>query len=257
MITNVQLIKMLLGLQLIDGTVTYLGEKKVTLTGSAITMHGNAKVELKWNDLDIETVKAYWPEFSALYNKQVMCVANNNEYLTELLSEAHSKVLKYMYSDVLDMRLITLVNGGHEYRIVATSIYSKDSLFVVNSTHLPQTDHHTCTPTMRVENICGDLTLRHVDDVDGMCVYALGLSAQELFEMLGFDLFHKVDFFGTVLKGREITRDSSIKRNDFAEIARMIYTSESLDAKYNRLIRALKCLGDDVPEKLNAVLTEL
>lgn len=257
MITNAQLIKMLLGLRLHDGGVAYLGGEKVTLTGLAITIHGDTTVDLKWDDINAEKVRAFWHIFSDLYNKPVMCVVDNNGYLTSLLNDSMSKSVRDEYSDVLCMRLITLVSAGYEYRIVSTPVDSEDSLFVVNRTHLPQTEYCICDPTMRVESVSGNLTLGHMDDVDGMCMCMSGLYVQELSEMLGFDLFDKVIMFGTVLGGRERTRGMSTKQTDFPEIAHIFYSSENSDTKYDRLIQGLKCLGDDIPDRLNAILESM
>lgn len=150
-----------------------------------------------------------------------------------------------------------MVNAGYEYRLVTNNLAGEDGLFVVNRAKLPETEHRTCVPNMRVQSACGELTVRRPTEVAGMCVYAYDLSTQELREMLGFDLFYKIVMFGITIKEGNQSCSTPVEQTDFAEIARMIYNTEDLDAKYDRLIQALKCLGEDVPDRLNAVLLEL
>ena len=256
MITNVQLIKTLLGLQMHDGGVTYLKGKRTEISDTGIVLCEDVDTHISWSDLNAQIIKTYWYELSSLYNKDVLCAINFGEYISGLIAAPETRVISYNNNQKIGLCFYTLEVSGKEYRICASAPSGVVNMFAVNTRSIPEVPGYEHTPSLCLRNAGCDLLLSECGRHEGMYISLRNMSFRELCDMIGVDLFSKVNMFGTDLDNRS-TMKSSAEELEYPAIASLSCGDMESSVRYETLVQAVKCLGTDAVDQLNAVLEVL
>lgn len=255
----VDMIKTLMFLERVNGSNRLYEYTGFYCTDGDLIARDKRYPPIRVEDLDFQQIKDRWDDLCKVYNLQYTLILNCTQYLSDVLMSKNTTLLSdSKYSDH-GIYVVSLMHCDTVYHIATyagkITIIDKldipftDSLTArnMNTANLQYKDNKLSIKTERIRSNAGMIVHYDTDSIDSY----EGLLSGGLCEVVHSTLRMNVK----EVLGNSIQSPHYYYKH--ACVHAILEDSNNIDDRYNKLVKALKCVDEDLPDKLDAILDSM
>ena len=221
---------------------------------------------LKWNEFCEHTVLQNMDVLQYVYNLPYTLLIGNSQYFYELLND-EDVIIQHNKEDLdRSVRYLDFTYKGAEYKTCIRCYISRPDVVCINKPQIPIVKSLMATDikSARININSGTLTVSKQSVGTGMTVIYKTDSVQDkLFNpvnvgaLLGLGK-HQSPMLGTELPyPMELHNSDNAGDDGYVYIRNILRNKGTVNDRYNRLVRALECVSEDMPGTINIILKSL